>query len=238
MRRLLVSSSAVALVLGFLATPTASAQQSVNFYLGGFTPTPLDARGNDDVLFQDSLFLSTLNRANGIDIGEFNNATVGGEWLVELGSHFEAGLGLSFYQRTAPTLYTNFTNADGTDITQDLKLRVVPFTATFRVLPFGQNAPIQPYVGAGAAIYAWRYSETGQFLDNQNNVFTGNFVGSGTAAGPVVLGGVRIPTRPVGFGGEIRWQKAEGNLPSDQGFAGQKINLGGFSYLVVFNVKF
>ena len=66
MRRLWLSSSGVALVLGFLATPTASAQQSLNFYVGGFTPTPIDARGSNDVLFQDSLYLSTLNRSNGI----------------------------------------------------------------------------------------------------------------------------------------------------------------------------
>jgi hypothetical protein len=238
MRRLWLSSSGVALVLGFLATPTASAQQSLNFYLGAFTPTPLDARGSDDVLFQDSLYLSTLNRSSGIDIGQFNNATVGGEWLVGLGPNFEAGLGLGFYQRTVPTVYTNLTHPDGTEISQDLKLRIVPFTATIRVLPFGQHAPIQPYVGAGVAVYSWRYSETGEFVDNQNNIFTDNFVGSGGAVGPVVLGGVRIPAGPFGIGGEVRWQKGEATLPASENFAGSKINLGGFNYLLVFNVRF
>ncbi len=72
MRRLLLSLSAVALVSGFIAAPIASAQQSVNFYIGGFTPRALDARPDDDVLVQNGTFLSTLNQTRGIDIGEFN----------------------------------------------------------------------------------------------------------------------------------------------------------------------
>jgi hypothetical protein len=113
---------------------------------------------------------------------------------------------------------------------------MVPFTATFRVLPFGRDQPFQPYVGAGVGVYAWRYSETGRFADDQNNIFTGNFVGSGTAVGPVVLGGVRVSARPVGFGAEIRYQSAKGILPTDQGFAGPKIDLGGLSYLFLVNI--
>jgi hypothetical protein len=34
------------LVVGFLSAPAASAQQSVNFYMGGFVPTAADARGD------------------------------------------------------------------------------------------------------------------------------------------------------------------------------------------------
>ena len=70
-------------------------------------------------------------------------------------------------------------------------LRIVPFTATFRVLPFGHNAPIQPYLGAGVGVFDWRYSESGQFVDpTDRSIFSGTFVGSGTATGPVVLGGL------------------------------------------------
>ena len=76
MRRLLVSLSAVALISGFVAAPSASAQQSVNFYIGGFTPRALDARSDDDVLVQDGVFLSTANRNRGIDIGQFNRSYV------------------------------------------------------------------------------------------------------------------------------------------------------------------
>jgi hypothetical protein len=244
MRRLIVSLSAVALVFGFLAAPSAWAQQSVSFYVGGFTPTPFDARGthigsgSDDVLVANSDFLSTFNRTSGIDISQFNNVTVGGEWLFGVGKYMEGGVGLGFYQRSVLTSYTGFTNSDGSEIAQTLKLRIVPFTATFRVLPFGHYQLIQPYIGAGVGAYRWRYTETGQFKDDQGNVFSGNFVGSGSASGPVILGGVRVPIGSAAVGFEIRHQSAQGKLPDDQGFAGTKIDLGGFNYLFTMNFRF
>ena len=234
MRRWLLSLSTIALFVGFVATPVASAQQSFNLYVGGFTPRSEDARIGDDVLVQNRDFLA-------FNIDDFHGATVGGEWLIALGDKFDAGLGLGFYQRTARTVYTNFVNKDGSEIEANLKLRIVPFSATVRFLPLGHHAAIQPYIGGGAGAFAWRYSETGQFVDfsdPQRTIFRGNFVGSGSNAGPVVLGGVRVPIGSAAVGGEIRYQSAEGNLPSDQGFAGSKIDLGGFAYFLTFNIRF
>ena len=234
MHRWPLSLSAIVLVTGFVATPVASAQQSLNLYVGGFAPRSEDARIGDDVLVQNRDFLS-------FNINDFNGGTVGGEWLVALGDKFDAGLGLGFYQRTVPTVYTNFVNNDGSEIQADLKLRIVPFTATVRFLPFGHHSAIQPYIGVGAGAFRWRYSETGQFVDftdPKRTIFRGNFVGRGSAAGPVVLGGVSVPIGSTAIGGEIRYQSAEANLPSDLGFAGSKIDLGGFAYLLTFNIRF
>jgi hypothetical protein len=238
MRRLLVSMSAAMLVSGFLAVPAATAQQSVTFYIGGFAPRALDGRPNDDVILQNSAFLSTFDQLVGIDIDEFNNVTVGGEWLVALGRYAEAGLGIGYYQQSVPTLYTDLVNINGTNIEQTLKLRIVPFTATIRLLPFGSDRPVQPYIGVGVGVYRWRYSETGQFVDFDDNVFTGNFVGSGAEVGPTILGGVRVPIGQVAVGFEIRYQSAEGELPLDQGFAGTTIDLGGLNYLFTTSFRF
>jgi Outer membrane protein beta-barrel domain len=239
MHRRLLSVMGVLLVSGFIAAPDAAAQQSVNFLIGGFTPRAIDARPDDDVLVQNGIFLSTLDRTRGIDIGEFNHVTVGGEWLFALTPYVEGGLGIGFYQRSVPTLYTDLVNKNGTDIEQTLKLRIIPFTATVRFLPLGNHQAVQPYIGAGVGVYRWRYSETGQFVDSQNNVFTGNFVGSGGASGPTILGGVRVPIgSAVGVGFEIRHQSAEGKLPADQGFAGTTIDLGGYSYLFTTSFRF
>jgi hypothetical protein len=243
MRRLLLSLSAVALVSGFVVTPSASAQQSFNFYLGGFVPRPLDERSGSDVLVGNStnipFDLSTFNRNSGIDVSKFNGPTIGGDWLIGMGRNFEGGLGLGFYQRSVTTSYTEFVNPDGTEIAQSLKLRIVPFTATFRFLPFGHDQPIQPYIGAGVGVYGFRYSESGQFVDTTDKtVFPGTFTGSGSATGPVVVAGVRVQAGTVAPGFEIRYQSAEGKLPSDQGFAGSKIDLGGLNYLFTLNIKF
>jgi hypothetical protein len=137
-----------------------------------------------------------------------------------------------------PTVYTDFVNTNGTEIFQDLKLRVIPFSATVRFLPLGHDNPVQPYVGAGVGVFAWRYSETGQFIDNDNNIFTDTFVGSGGEVGPLVLGGLRFGVGPMGVGGEIRWQHAKADLPASENFAGPRIDLGGFNYLFTVNFRF
>ena len=233
MRRWLLSFSVV-VVTGFAAAPMASAQQSLNLYVGGFTPRAEDARNGDDVLVRNRDFLA-------FNTNDFNGGTLGGDWLIALGDKFDAGLGLGLYQRTVPTVYAAFLNSNGSEIEADLKLRVVPFTATVRLLPLGHHAAIQPYIGGGVGVFAWRYSETGQFVDFSTparTIFRGNFVGSGNQAGPVVLGGVRVPIGPTAVGGEIRYQSAEDTLPADQSFAGSKIDLGGLSYLFTFNIRF
>jgi hypothetical protein len=221
-------------VLALVAAPmTASAQQSLNLSIGGFSPRAEDARGRQDVLVGNRGFLD-------VNVSDLNGATFGGEYLIGIGDKFDAGVGIGFYQRSTPA-FDRFNEFAGTGdpIVADLKLRVVPMSATFRFLPLGHNGGVQPYIGAGAGVFAWRYSESGDFVASDNRtIIHGNFVGSGTATGPVVLGGVRVPIGSVGVGGEIRWQSAQGNLPSDQSFAGTKIDLGGWTYSFTLNFRF
>jgi hypothetical protein len=231
MRRLLLSLGIVGLVTGVLAPTPGYAQQSVNFYVGGFVPRSLDARALGDVIFNDLTFLS-------FDPNQFRSAAVGGEWEFPLISHLDGSLGLGISSKSVGSVYTSLVNTDGTDIPQTLKLRIVPFTALIRFLPLPRDAPIQPYIGAGVGIFAWRYSETGSFVDANNNVFQGNYVGSGTTTGPVVIVGATVPLGAWGIGFEGRYQSAVGNLPADQGFAGTKIDLGGWTYGATFKVRF
>jgi hypothetical protein len=229
MRRLLWSLCAVGVLGGFVAPSEVAAQQSVNFYLGGFFPTGLDDRGTDDVLFQDAGFLA-------FDFGEFDGITVGGEYLVGLGEFFDAGLGVGYYSQSTLSSDIDFEFPDGSEILADLKLRIVPVWATVRYLPLGHRDAIVPYIGGGVAIYNWRYEETGDFVNVNDDIVNGTFSGSDTSVGPVILGGVRVPIGKSGIGGEIRWQGGKADLPLDQSFAGDKINLGGFNYL--FTVSF
>ncbi len=232
MRRLMLSLSVIALVTGFILTPPASAQQSVNFYVGGFSPRALDGRGTHDVLFQN-LDFSTFA------INDFNGPTIGGEWLVGLGDKLDAGIGVGFYQRTSPAIFTNFVDTNQSDIQFDQKLRVVPVTATIRYLPLGHHGPARPYIGGGVGILSWRYSESGSFVDfqNNNNIFRDTFTASGTKAGPVILAGVTFPVGTVGIGGEIRYQSAKADLTSDWP-VGTTVDLGGLNYLFMVNIRF
>ena len=231
MRRLITASLLALVVLGIFGTGVASAQQQLSFSVGGFSPRSEDARTSSDVLVNNLDFLA-------FRISDFSGPLFGAEYLAALGNNFDAGLGVGFYQRTVPTVYNDFTNSNGSEIEQDLKLRVVPFTATVRWLPLGHHNGVEPYIGAGVGVFNYRYSESGQFLATDTSIFRGTFVGSGTATGPVILGGIRVPVGSWGVGGELRYQSAEGKLPADQDFAGSKIDLGGITYTFTINIRF
>jgi len=225
---------AVLAVLGAVLTPApAAAQQTINFSFGGFSPRGEDARGPDDVLVQDRAFLD-------FNVSDLTGPTFSGEWLVGLGDHFDAGLGVGYYQRStlAADHFSEF-DVTGDPILADLKLRVVPFNATFRWLPLGHHRAVEPYIGGGVGVFGWRYSETGDFVASDNvTIIHGNFTGSGSATGPVVVGGLRVPLGSWSIGGELKYQAAEGDLPANQGFAGSKIDLGGLTYAFTFGVRF
>jgi hypothetical protein len=229
MRRLLTFAGI--LLVGTLALPTTSyAQQSVNFYLGGFVPRGFDARDRDDVLLNNDFLV--------FDMKDFNGVTAGAEWLVGLGEHFDAGLGVGYYSKSVPTVDADYVNVNGDEIEADLKLRVVPFTATVRYLPLGRSDAFEPYIGAGVGVLRFRYAETGDFVDNYPNIIRGTFEGTGAATGPVILAGARFPVGSVSLGGEVRYQHAVGDLPLDQGFVSDKIDLSGFSYLFTVKLRF
>jgi hypothetical protein len=224
------------LVLGALVLfipDSASAQQSVNFYVGGFVPRAVDARTSDDVLANNLDFLA-------FRIEDFASGAVGGEWEFPLSDLVHASLGIGLTSKSVPSVYADFVEDDRSEIEQDLKLRIVPLTATVRFLPLGSEGPVQPYLGAGVGIFSWRYSESGEFIDfaNRGAIFRETYVDSGATAGPVILGGVSFPVGSWTIGGEIRYQSAQGELDPDQAFAGSKIDLGGFNYLATFKVRF
>jgi hypothetical protein len=227
----------VGLVTGVLAPTPGYAQQSVNIYVGGFVPRSLDARTNGDVIANNLTCVDPFNCLS-FRLSDFNAATVGGEWEFPLISHLDGSLGLGISSKSVGSVNANLVNSDGTEIQQTLKLRIVPFTALIRFLPLPRDAPIQPYIGAGVGILAWRYSETGAFVDSSNNIFQSNSVGSGWATGPVVIFGATVPLGAWGVGFEGRYQSAAGDLPADQGFAGPKIDLGGWTWAATLKVRF
>jgi len=236
MRRLRQALGFSVLSVMLLAPSTSFAQQSLNFSFGGFVPTGERSRSDDDVLVNN---LCCLENPLAFHVGDFSGGTIGAEYLVGLGGFFDAGLGVGYYKRSVPSVYLDLINANGREIQQNLRLRVVPFSATIRFLPLGHTNFFEPYIGGGLAVLNWRYQEQGDWVDpSDSTIFRATFVGDGTATGPLVLGGVKFPVGPWSFGGEVRWQNAKGDLPADQEFAGPKIDLGGFTYTAVFSVRF
>ncbi|MGE0443739.1 MAG: hypothetical protein AB7P99_00820 [Vicinamibacterales bacterium] len=228
---MLIRLALALLVVAATAQP-ALAQQTLNFTLGYFSVRGEDARVDGDVVAENREFLT-------FDVGELSGGTVGAEYLIPLGNFFEAGAGIHFSRRTTTSVYTDFQANDGSEIAQDLRLRIVPIAFTVRALPFGNSSPVQPYIGGGLGIFAWRYSESGDFINfgaPGRPVFRDTFVADGTATGPIVLGGLRFAGDSLSAGAEIRYQAAEGEVGSD--FAAPKIDLGGWSYLFTVGLRF
>ena len=207
-----------------------SAQQTLTLQIGAFIPKGEDARVAGDVL--------TINRQYLLfDLGDFSGFLVGGDWALALGEYLEAGAGFGFYQETVPAVYAEWINEDGSEIVQDLKLRIMPATAVVKILPLGSRRAFQPYVGAGLGIYFWRYSESGEFLGTDGSIFRDSYVQSGTSVGPVAVFGLRgRVSQSAIIGMEGRYQWGEGQLSQD--FLGEKIDLGGFSILATFGYRF
>jgi opacity protein-like surface antigen len=213
------------------AAPAAAQQQSLNLSLGGFVPKGEDSRVDGDVLLENRTLLL-------FDFGDFNTGSIGAEWLVSIGEYLEAGAAVGYSRRTVPTIYDAYQDFDGTEIEQELRLRIVPVSATVRILPLGRRHAFQPYVGGGVAWLNWRYSEVGEFVDFRDfSIFRDRFTADGSEVGPVAVMGARfLMGDHLALGGEFRYQKGEADLPDD--FLGTKLDLGGYHYMATLQIRF
>ncbi len=227
-----ISTGTVLLGLLAAATPAQAQDQGFSVSLGYFAPRGEDGRVSGDVLNADRCIdTDFLCEPLLFDVGDFGGATIGGEYLIGVGKYVEAGVGVGFYQRTVSAIYEFVTRPDDTEIEQDLKLRVVPLTATLKFVPTGRDASFQPYIGAGIAALFWNYSETGEFVDAvTSEIFRDSFTADGTEVAPVIFGGLRAPvSASMMLGGEVRYQKADAELPADD-FLGDRLDLGGWTF--------
>ena len=229
---ILLAPAAASAQIHQVTSSSSEGAQTVNFSLGYFALKGLDSRVDDDVL------VANLQSGQPLlfEIKDINGFHFGGEYLFGLGRNFEAGVGLAYTQGTAPSVYRDLTAADNSEIRQDIKLRQLPVSFTGRFLFLPRGSKVEPYAGGGLVAIRWKYSEIGDFVDANFNIFPARFIADGTAVGPMILAGVRAPISSVTLGGEVRWQKAEGDLTAD--FLGSKIDLGGWTTNFTFGFRF
>jgi hypothetical protein len=246
MRRLTGRVTGLMFAMALFAAP-ASAQivQSLHLGAGVFMPRGFASRAEGDVLVRDldelTLVACTTRRVQSCLRREFTGGQVNGEWLIAFGDHLEFGAGAGFYQRTAPTVYTDYTHDETknfSEIEQEIQLRIAPVTGMVRVLA-GRPGSFQPYVGVGVSALNFRYTESGEFIDfdslirfNTFETFTDRYVAKGTVVAPVFAGGLRVPIAGDlwGFSAEWRYQAGVGKTGGlEHGFLDDKIDLGGSS---------
>jgi hypothetical protein len=212
----------LALLLGALVIPgLADAQQVIGVSVGSFSAASEDGRAPSDVIKANRQFQT-------FDIGDFSNLVVGGEWMLAVSEYLEAGAGLEFYQKSVSGTQPVAVPAPDVALALDMTVRSISVPITARFFPLTRNARVQPYVGGGAMIHFWRYTEervltTGMFA-SQSSV-----IDQGITAGPVVFGGARVPVGPtISIGGEVRYRTREARLTAPV-FAGTTLDLGGLS---------
>lgn len=226
-RRMMASA-----VMVLACSGAAQAQDAViGGNIGGFLVRNEESRDRTDILRQNLSFLE-------FDLADFNGATIGGDFAISLGSFIEVGAGINYYQRTVPTVYSDFVDSDGTEIDSDLKFRNIPLTLTAKVFPLTRDAGVQPYIGGGVQFNRWRYTEVGEFLDFDNgDIFRDSFTDDGLEIGPVILAGIRFPVGSSALlGGEWRYSTAKATVDPSLGFFGDTLDLGGNTFL--FTVAF
>ncbi len=212
------------------------AQADVLFGLtGGYVAVKSESsRDTEDVLYQNRGFLA-------FDIDEFNGGTIGGEFLVGAGRFVEVGVGAAYYEQSVSSVYLDYVNVNGREIQQEMKLRVIPMSATARIFPFGRDQGVQPYVGGGVAVLNWKYTESGEFVDfnNRNEVFRDTFTDDGNETTAVFVGGVRFAlSDAVLLGAEFRYQGGTAELDPAKGFAGSELDLGAYITQATLHIRF
>ena len=208
-----------------VSTSTDGGKQTVNFTIGWFALKGLDSRIDDDVLVAELLGPQPLL----FEVKDLNSVPVGGEYLFGVGSRFEAGVGIAYSQRAVDSVYAHVTHANDQEIRQEIKLRQIPVTFTGRFLLLPRGSAVEPYVGAGVVAIRWRYSEIGEFVADNRDIFPARYIADGTSAGPTIFGGIRAPFGALSVGGEVRWQQVEAKGLLDEGFLTDRLDLGGWT---------
>lgn len=168
------------------------------------------------------------------DIGDFENLSVGADYLLSLNRNFGLLFSGSYYKGDTTQSYRGFVDNFGDRIRHDASLEISSFTAGFNFSPFGPDAPIIPYAGAGAGIYLWRLEEDGDFIDfntPNDEIFTALLESEGEAFGWYWLVGLEAPLSPrISLFAEGRWTQADDELDGDfEGFG--DIDLSGREFL-------
>jgi hypothetical protein len=253
--RSIVQTSLFVLMLTAVAAPAAAqVVHSISFGAGLFVPRAEASRATGDVLVADLNqpvipgTVPPITASLAFQISDFKSIPVFAEWHIGFNDHVEVAIGGGFTNQSVPSVYRDMVNghdtdttSDDTEIQQTLKLQTIPITGLVRFLG-GRPGHVQPYGGGGIIVSFFNYSESGDFVDTRDfTVFNAKYVAKDVAFGPVILGGVRLPVGgdiyALNFEARYHWIVGDtgGNAA---GFLGDKIDLGGWSLLGSFLVRF
>lgn len=153
------------------------------------------------------------------DIDDFENVSIGGDYLWSLGRQTGVLFSGSYFEGDSTNSYRDFVDNFGNRIRHDTTLQVSSLTAGFHFQFTGPDAMVIPYLAAGGGLYFWNLEEAGDFIDfgpNPPEVFSARLESDGVAPGYFGLLGIEVPFgRTVSFFAEGRWTQADDELEGD-----------------------
>ena len=192
-------------------------RNELRLWLGGFRP---DAHG---------AYFNEVRRDFTFDNSDLQDVIFGADYILHVTPYVGVIFSGGYYQGSGNVAYRNFTDNFGDGIRHDTALDISTFTAgvVFHLAP---QYPVDPYVGGGGGIYAYRLREAGDFVDFSQSpppVFSSTLESNGTAFGYFFLAGVDFRvSRAVSLFAEGRLSRVNKDLSGDFQGAG-KIDLSG-----------
>lgn len=214
------------------ARPALCADGALVFKLGSYFP------GGASELW--AVNTETFN----FDVADFRYLMGGIELDLELTNYLDVAVGLDAYSRQVGSNYRDFVRADGTDIAQTFKLKVLPITVGLRFLPLRKFRKLIPHVALGAGLYYFDYQEQGDFISTASSqIFPGTFSDRGLVPGVQAGAGAEYrfsegidPGEGWFVFGQFRRHWASAELAGE--FTGEKLDLGGSELAFGLSLRF
>jgi hypothetical protein len=217
------TASALALLLAVVRPVSA---QNPDFLFGRPRGTLAIRSGLMMPRANSDLFTFVQNQLT-VDRKDFNALAVGIDLDIPISQRATAVAGFDFSGSTANSEYRNFVDNNRLPINQTTQLRETNISGSvkFALAPRGREVSqhawipsmVIPYVGAGAGLMRYRFSQHGDFVDfTDSSVFTDSYDSTGWAPSAQVFGGVDVKAwKRVYLSGEARYLWSHADLGID-----------------------
>jgi hypothetical protein len=179
---------------------------------------------------------------------DFDAPYIGGEIAYRAAERWDVALGVGGTQSSVESEFWDWVDGDDLPIEQVTEFRVIPVTVSAKYYfrdrgrSIGRFAwipnTLAPYVGAGVGLAAYRFAQTGDFVDFETlDIFYDDYVSDGWA--PLVRGlaGLSVSLgKQFELSGEARYALSSADMGAD--FAGYRLGLNGLQAVFGIAVRF
>jgi opacity protein-like surface antigen len=222
-----LGAAALALTACLALAPAASAQGSGAGFLFRRPVATLTLRGGVDRALANSDVFDFSKERLTLGSNAFTGVSVGADVGIVLSDRFDLVLGVAHAQTSARSEFRSFVDQDDQPIQQTTGLARTPISASVRayLAPRGREigrfawvpSRIAPYVGGGGGTMYYRFTQQGDFVDEETlDVFGAELRSSEWTLTAHGLAGVDFSLSPrVALNTEARYNWARANMSAD-----------------------